>query len=105
MEDAVHGCWLKRKGALTLPCVGVFPYPAFCQACSRLPPLLAWTFTLTNEGSIELALGSNSRLGIYNCGKLINVSKWQEVVSTAADGCRAVLLGQLTVVVHINCER
>ena len=105
MEDAVHGYWPNRKGTLTLPCVGVIPHPAFCQACSRLPPLLAWTFTLTNEGSIELALGSNSRIVIYNRKELINVSKCQEDAIPAADGCRAVLLGQLTVVVHINCER
>ena len=75
MEGDVHGYWPKRKGALTLPCVGVFVHPAFYQACFRLPPPLARTFTVNNEGSIELALGSNSRLGIYNCGKLINVSK------------------------------
>ena len=75
MEDDVHGYWPKRKGALTLSCVRVFSRLAFYQACFRLLPPFAWTFTLTNEGSIELALGSNSRLGIYNCGKLINVSK------------------------------
>ena len=59
MEDAVHGYWPKRKGALTLPCVGVFPRIAFYQVCLRLPPPLARTFTLTKDGSIEHASGSN----------------------------------------------
>ena len=59
MEDAVHGSWPKRQGALTLPCVGVFPRLAFYQACLRLPPPLAWTFTVNNDGSIEHASDSN----------------------------------------------
>ena len=59
MEDAIHGYWLNRKGTLTLPCVGVFPRIAFYQACFQLLPPLARTFTLTNNGSIEHASGSN----------------------------------------------
>ena len=54
-----------RKGALTLPCVGVFPHPAFYQACFRLPSPIAWTFMVNNDGSIEQALGSKPLLGIY----------------------------------------
>ena len=54
-EDAIHGNWLKRKGTLTLPCVGVFPRIAFYQACFQLLPPLARTFTVNNDGSTEHA--------------------------------------------------
>ena len=59
LEDAIHGYWPNRKGALTLSCVGVFLHLAFYQACFQLLPPLARTFTLTNNGSIEHAPGSN----------------------------------------------